>query len=327
VIDLAANVRAVAVVDVVVVSYNSRATLRACIEQLAEDTSLEIYVVDNDSTDGNLSTIVDLPVNTIELGANYGFAYACNRGSEAGTSPFILFLNPDAIIDRDAVRTLVRALEHDEAVGAVAPMLVTPDGDLDFSLRHYPRLRSTYSQALFLHRLFPRASWVDEMVRDPAQYGDPGAIDWASGACLLIRRSAFEAIGRWDQAFFLYGEDVDICRRLSDAGYLVGYAPEAVATHLGGGSAPRAKLLPQLVRGRVQYVKKHEPAAVAFLHQLGLALGSLTHAALTSQGRAARVGQLQALPAAFARSRPGGPGAQPPDDAGSSTADGSTATT
>jgi GT2 family glycosyltransferase len=288
----------VAVVDVVVVSFNSCETLRTCVGHLARDSSYDVFVVDNASRDGSISSISDLPVSRVELDRNYGFAYACNRGSEAGASPYVLFVNPDARIEPDSILRLVSALDRDESAGAVAPRLSDARGRIEHSLRRFPRLRSTYSQALFLHRLLPRASWVDEVVREPYRYQAAGPTEWVSGACLLVRRKALEDIGGWDEAFFLYGEDVDLCRRLATAGHRILYEPQAVATHVGGVSAPRAQLLAQLVRGRLQFVKKHERPAVAFLHQAGLALGSLTHAALTTQGAAVRRGQLRAFQAA-----------------------------
>src|SRR5919198_1579919 len=147
-------------VDVVVVSYNSASTLRACVEELAASDYTHVIVVDNGSTDDSLAVVADLEVEGLAQ-ANRGFAAGCNAGWRAGEAPYVLFLNPDATIDVESILRLVRVLEQEDGAGAVAPKILEGDGSLDFSLRRFPRVRSTLSQAFFLHRLFPRARWTD----------------------------------------------------------------------------------------------------------------------------------------------------------------------
>jgi GT2 family glycosyltransferase len=287
-------------VDVVVVSYNSRGHLRECVEPLAGVPGIRVLVVDSASTDDTLATIADLPVEAVPLGENRGFAYACNVGWTRGDAPFVLFLNPDASIDPQSIERLVEAAQDPE-VGATAPKIVDPSGGLDFSLRRFPRLRSTYAQALFLHRLFPRSTWSDELVRDLDAYMRPGAPEWASGACLLVRRDVLERLGGLDEGFFLYCEDLDLCRRVRDAGFEVRFEPGSVAIHEGGASTPRASLLPVLAASRVRYAQKHQSAPVAFFERLGIALGALTHVLISRGGVAARRGYLSSISAAFGR--------------------------
>jgi N-acetylglucosaminyl-diphospho-decaprenol L-rhamnosyltransferase len=289
----------VAAVDVVVVSFNSADTLRDCVEPLAADDSTQVIVVDNASTDGTLATVADLPVGVLALERNHGFAFGCNRGWQTGSAPFVLFLNPDARIDVESLRRLVARLEADESAGLVAPRLLEADGSLELSQRRFPRLRSTYAQALFLPRLFPRRSWVDEVVHDRAPYDRPCSPEWVSGACMLLRRSALERVGGWDERFFMYSEDKDLCRRLRAAGFGVRYEPAATVVHVGGVSAPRASLLPVLAASRILYASKHHGRAAALLERLGIALGSLTHALLTSRGRATRAGYLRSAAVAL----------------------------
>ena len=126
-------------------------------------------------------------------------------------------------------------------------------------------MRSTFAQAFFLHRFFPQAVWSDELVRDRAAYERPGSPEWASGACLLIRRSEYDAIGGLDEGFFLYCEDMDVCKRLRDRGLDIRFEPAALCTHAGGASAPRAALLPVLAASRIRYARKHRSRAVALL--------------------------------------------------------------
>jgi hypothetical protein len=285
----------VPLVDVVVVTYNSRLKLRACLEPLLGHEDLELIVADNASPDGSLDAVAGLPVTAIALPRNGGFAHGCNAGIAAGSAPYVLLLNPDAEIRPDAIRTLAAALAADERIGAAAPRIVAEDGSLEFSQRRFPRLRSTYAQALFLHRVFPRAEWVDELERDPRVYEQARSPEWASGACLLLRRSAVEEIGGLDDGFFMYCEDIDLCRRLRDAGYDIRFVPEAVVTHEGGASAPRLSLLHVLAGSRLRYARKHRGRAGAMLERLGVALGALTHALISRGGRSVRAGHMRAL--------------------------------
>lgn len=282
-------------VDVVVVSFNSRAHLRACVEPLGELPDVNVIVVDNASSDGSVDAILDLQLTVIRRAENGGFAAGCNEGWRAGTAPFVLFLNPDATIDADSLRTLVKELQESGQRAAVAPRIEHPDGSLAWSQRRFPRLRSTYARAFFLHRVFPRASWADELVREPPAYEVPASPEWLSGACLLVRRSALEAIGGWDEGFFLYGEDIDLCRRLRERGYSIVFEPSARAVHVEGASASRAETLPLLAASRIRYDRKHRRRAAVALDRAGIALGALTHMLLAKGGLAARAGHARAL--------------------------------
>jgi N-acetylglucosaminyl-diphospho-decaprenol L-rhamnosyltransferase len=282
-------------VDVVVVSHNSRDHLRACVEPLAADPDAHVIVVDSASADGCLATLDGLPVTTVALAHNRGFAHGCNVGWRQGAAPHVLLLNPDATIDRASLRRLVAVAETTPGVAAVAPRIVDADGALDASQRRFPRLRSTYAQALFLHRVFPRAAWSDELIRDARSYERPGAPDWLSGACLLVRRSLLERLDGLDEGFFLYCEDIDLCRRMRDLGFDLRFEPTAVAVHAGGASAPRSELLAVLTASRIRYARKHRSAAFALAERAGIALGALTHAVVSRGGLPGRRGWLSAL--------------------------------
>jgi N-acetylglucosaminyl-diphospho-decaprenol L-rhamnosyltransferase len=285
-------------VDIVVVSFNSRETLRDCVEDLGATPGLTVFVVDNASEDGTLDVVADLEVVLLPQTDNRGFSAGCNRGWQAGTAPYVLFLNPDARISRASVRALAATAEANDRVGVVAPRIMSANGDLEYSQRRFPALRSTFSQALFLHRLFRRASWADEVVRNPADYEVETSPDWVSGACLLVRRSVLEAIGGWDESFFLYSEDTDLCRRVRAAGFDVRFEPSAAAVHMGGRSSPRASLLPLLAESRIRYTEKHADGTAALGQRAGIALSSLTHL-LVARSSKVRAGHAGALTAAL----------------------------
>ncbi len=285
-------------VDVVIVSYRSAETLRGCVEPLVAMPGVRVTVVDNDSPDDSLATVADLDgVDAVSSGRNGGFGFGCNFGAARGSAPYLLFLNPDARIDAASLAALVAAIAAHPRCGLVAPRL-REDGALAWSLRRFPRLRSTYAKALFLHRLFPRAAWTDELIRDPAAYERAWEPEWVSGACMLVRRTAFEAIGGFDEGLFLYCEDTDICLRLRQAGHTIRYEPAATVDHVGGASSDTGGTQVWAAESRVYYARKHYGRLAARLETAGVALDEATHALAAATRPAKRRGHIRALRAA-----------------------------
>jgi GT2 family glycosyltransferase len=277
-------------VDVVVVSYNSAAQLPRCVGALASAPDVRVTVVDNASADASLAVLAGLPARTIALERNGGFARGCNAGWRAGDGELVLFLNPDAAIAPDGVRALAAALA-DPRVGAAGPRIVDEQGRLHFSQRRLPTGRAALAQALFLHRALPRAGWAQEAIRDPAAYERPGEPDWVSGACVMLRRRDLERLGGWDERFFLYREDIDLCRRVRGLGLTVRFEPAAQAVHAGGASAPLGRTVPVLAASRLRYARKYGGAR---RERALVALHAATHA-LLARGAPVRRGHREAL--------------------------------
>jgi GT2 family glycosyltransferase len=283
-------------VDVVVVAYNSRECLSACIVPLAGIEGVSIVVVDNACPERSYEVVEDIDdVRVIHTPANGGFAYGCNRGWRVGGSEYVLFLNPDARLDRDGLRHLAYVLETNPKAGVVGPRTHHEDGTLDWTIRRFPSLRSTYAQAFFLHHLAPRASWVDEVVRDPTVYDGTRCVDWLSGACLLVRRSTLEAVGGLDERFFMYAEDKELCWRVNRLGQDVMYSPGAICVHEGGRSFPRTRLLPLLVASRLRYAKQHHGALGTIVEHAGIGIGHALRAVVCRGERGSRRAHLRAL--------------------------------
>ena len=188
-------------------------------------------------------------------------------------------------------------LDAEPGVGAVGPRILHSTGELDFSQRRFPRLRSTYAQAFFLHRIFPRALWADETVRREEDYERPGAgrVDLRRVHARAPRARSRSSAGM-DEGFFLYCEDTDLCRRLWDAGHEVRFEPGATAVHEGGASAPRPSLIPVLV-DEPRALREQALAAGSrrSLERVGIGLGALTHSVVSSGGRETRAGHLRSL--------------------------------
>jgi N-acetylglucosaminyl-diphospho-decaprenol L-rhamnosyltransferase len=288
-------------VDAVIVSYNSSDTLRDCVSSLLATPGVSVTVVDNASPDGSLETIADLPVKAIQSGRNGGFGFGCNIGLGAGEAPLVLFLNPDARLAPGALQAMEAVLDHEPGVALVGPKLYDGDGSLMPSQRHFPRVSSVWSHALFLHRLFPRARWADEVDRRWEDYEHPNEPDWVSGACMLARRSVLEQLGGFDDGFFLYCEDTDLCARLRQAGHRVRFEPSAVAHHVGGHSAPRSGLWPILAESRVRYARKHARGIGRALQSAGIAVHAFTHAVANARRPAHARGHMAALKAVLWR--------------------------
>lgn len=288
-----------ATVDVVVVAYNSRSTIRACIEPLARLPWVAVTVVDNACPEDSTRAVEDLPVRVVRSPHNGGFAYGCNFGMANGSADFVLLLNPDAEIDAASLAVLVAALRADPSLAGVGPRTVDGAGDLVFTQRRFPRLCFTYAQGLFVHRAAPRADWAHDAIRDPDAYQRPGTPDWISGCCLLLRREAVDLVGGLDEAFFLYSEETDLFKRLATVGWRAGFEHRATARHVGYRSADPNATEPIRAVSRIRYARKHHGRLVAALEALGVALGALAHAAVWIRHPARARGNLVAARAAL----------------------------
>jgi GT2 family glycosyltransferase len=259
-------------VDVVIVSWNTREHLARCLGAVAFNgarPAIDVVVVDNASTDGSPAMVAQkFPhVRLIASDTNAGFGRACNTGARTGSARAILFLNSDCEPAPGAVAAMLAALDGDRAVGAVFCRLVNEDGSLQPSVhRALPTpwahvgdvlFRTSLLHAIYRHRALTRVL-LRSTVRRHALAHD---VAWGGGACMLVRRSAFEAIGGFDERFFMYSEDLDVCARLRGAGHRLRYLPEAVAVHAWGASTAQrpAAMVLQAYLSRVRYYHKHFP--------------------------------------------------------------------
>jgi N-acetylglucosaminyl-diphospho-decaprenol L-rhamnosyltransferase len=219
-------------VAAVIVSYNVRDLLLRCIASLRDDGVTEIVVVDNQSRDGSADAVAahEPEVTLLRLTRNIGFGAGQNRGVARTTAPYALIVNPDVVVEPGSTKALVAALERDPRLGAVGPRIETADGEVYPSARAFPNLIDAAGHA-FLHFLWPQnrfsrryrmLDWDRTSARD---------VDWVAGTHLLVRREAWDAVGGFDEAFFMYMEDVDLCWRMRAAGWRTGFDPAARVSH------------------------------------------------------------------------------------------------
>jgi GT2 family glycosyltransferase len=221
-------------VDVVIVHYRTPATLRSCLEavhRVASELLGRVVVVDNASPGRAVEeTAAAYPrVEWLRNPRNLGFAAGCNRGIAVGGAAHCLLLNPDTRIESPAIEALVGCMIAHPDAGVVAPRLVNPDGSLQWSCRRYPTLAAVLVRGARLEALIPGP--VDDYLMRDWDHAEVREVDWAIGACLLLRRAALEEVGMLDEKFFLYYEDTDLCRRMRLAGWKVLYEPAAVVPH------------------------------------------------------------------------------------------------
>jgi N-acetylglucosaminyl-diphospho-decaprenol L-rhamnosyltransferase len=229
-------------VSAVVVNYNAKEYLLECLRSLRAEGVADIVVADNASTDGaeEAVQVADPEVRYVQTGANLGYGPGVNRGA-ACTDPSsgaLLCMNPDAWLQPGALKAMLAALEARPDVGIVGPRIEDPDGTLYPSVREFPNLVDSVGHAVLgmvwggnpFTRRYRMLDWDHEGAAD---------VDWVSGACFLVRRSCWDAIGGFDEGYFMYAEDMDLCWRARRAGWEIAYEPSAVAVHVQGASTDR----------------------------------------------------------------------------------------
>jgi GT2 family glycosyltransferase len=269
--------------DAVVVAYNSSSTLRSCVEPLARENDLNVIVVDNASPDESVSTVADLPLTVVESKTNLGFSGGCNLGWRRGQAPYVMFLNPDAAVEPAHVRLLVASLD-DRSIGLAAPKILDIHGQIEHSQHHFPNLTAAFLRALFLDRVLGGAARRGDVV-DAAAYEQRERPDWVGGACIVLRRETLEQLDGFDERFFMYSEDMDLCWRLRRRGLAVQYVPEAVVKHHGGTSAPAPRRNGLLMQSRVLYARKNASRPAYAFYVAAYVLGLLVRLALDRSHR------------------------------------------
>ena len=247
---------------VVVVNYNAGEHLLACLTSVlasAGDAALEIVVVDNKSRDGSAkAAAARFPeALVIETGTNRGFAAGVNVGIRATRAPFVFVLNPDAVITVGSLAALAKLARDRPNVGLLGPLIRNTDGSLYPSGRTFPSVLQAMGHA-FLGPFDPENRFTREYTMAGWDRTTERRVDWVSGSAMLLRRQALDRIGLLDEGFFLYGEELDLCTRLRDAGWRVVFSPEVEVTHVGAVSTGRSRRM-NLIHSRsiYRYYRKH----------------------------------------------------------------------
>jgi len=236
----AAVPRPAARVAAVVVNYNAGSSLATCVGSLEAAGVGEILVVDNASGDDSMARLSESSPQTrqVQAGRNLGYGAAGNLGGRSSSSPYLLVCNPDLVADPDAVDVLAGVLDRSPEVGLVGPMLREPSGAVYPSGREFPGMAESVGHG-FVGLVWSGNPWTQRYRRIGSEQHHARVADWVSGAFFLVRRRAFEEVGGFDERYFMYVEDVDLCWRLRQAGWEVRYEPAAEVIHEQGRSASR----------------------------------------------------------------------------------------
>lgn len=238
-------------VSVSIVNWNTRDELRDCLNSLLAEAGagfaippqlrLEVFVVDNDSSDGSQDMIAADFADRVTLIANTdnrGFGAAHNQAIARSTGRYVLLLNPDSrVLNADVLPRMVAYMDANPDIGILGPKILNPDGTLQFSARRFPPMFAGIFRHTLLGKLFPNNRFVRGYLMSDNPHDRVMDVDWLSGCALMARREMLEQIGVFDERFFMYCEDVDLCKRAHDAGWRVVYYPEVEVSHRIGAAS------------------------------------------------------------------------------------------
>jgi GT2 family glycosyltransferase len=233
-------------ISVVIVSYNTCNILRTCLQELYKHTvgiAMEVFVVDNHSADGS-ADMVKREFHQVRLLANRenrGFAAANNQAFELATGEYIILLNPDAYVKAGAIERGIAFMARTPECGICGGRLVTPEGKLDPSARRFPSCLSKFFSLTGMSLRYPSSPVFNRHDFGGFAHDRPLEVDWIPGTFTIVRASLLDDIGPFDERFFIYYEETDLCRRAKQAGWKVFFIPDAEVVHIGGACSKTRK--------------------------------------------------------------------------------------
>jgi hypothetical protein len=249
---------------VIIVNYRSYDELATALTALQPETRTgrtEIVVVDQEGDSARAAAVKSQSANItlIENPRNDGFAAGVNRGARETTGRYLLALNPDTVVRPGLLETLASWLDAHAEAAVVGPRILNADGSVQPSARRFPDVTTGLGGRMSLLTKVAPDNWLAQRNLAWSQASEPIEVDWVSGACMMIRRSAFDRVGGFDEGFFLYWEDADLCRRLRTAGYRTFFVPQATAVHEGSRASRHAvaRSIVAFHRSAFRYYWKH----------------------------------------------------------------------
>jgi N-acetylglucosaminyl-diphospho-decaprenol L-rhamnosyltransferase len=269
--------------SIIIVNWNSISYVRECLASILKETcgfACDVVVVDNASDHDDISELAaEFPsIRLLSNRHNVGFACANNIGFRETGAPYVLFLNPDTRVLGDALGTMLSVMKQYEDAGVVGCRLLNADCALQTScVQRFPRVLNQALSADILHTCFPRLPlWGLQPLLGQSQ--SPIPVEAVSGACLMVRREAFEQAGLFSEEYFMYAEDVDLCYKVTRAGWRCYHVPGATVIHYGGGSSRRQSVnswaAVMQCGAKLRFVCKTRGSAYACLYQLAIAISA-----------------------------------------------------
>ncbi len=247
-------------ISAVTVTLNGLPWIEQCLESLA---GVETILVDHGSTDGTLERVRErFPAVRVIEQENRGLGAGLNAGMLAAPARYHLLINSDAWLVENALERLVAFADAHEDAAVVAPRLRNPDGTLQRSVRGFPTLWRLATEYFFLRKLAPRSHALNAYYAGDFDHGSARSVEWVMGSCFLVRRTAADQVGMFDDDFFLFSEETDWFYRFHQAGWAVWFTPDAEAVHVGGASHG-GRMYVENVRGIVRWFAKHRSSREA----------------------------------------------------------------
>jgi len=251
-------------VSIIIVSWNAKRHLLNCLNSLentAKGYSQEIFIVDNASSDGSPDAVArQFPqVGLIKNKENLGFARANNIGIHQSSGRYICLVNSDVIVLNGCIENLISFMDNHPAAGMVGPRILNQDRTLQPSCRHFPTIWNNLCQALGLNKLFPKSRFFSETFMNYWAHDIVQKVDVLSGCFWMVRREALNKVGLLDEDFFIYGEDLDWCRRFHQAGWDIVFYPMAETIHIGAASSANSpvEFYLEMQKADLHYWQKH----------------------------------------------------------------------
>ena len=251
--------------SIIIVNYHHSDMLDNCLESVyrtIEKTQFEVILVDNSSKDDGLESILKryTKIQFINNSKNVGFARANNQGAKIASGEFLLFINPDTIMIEDAVEAMLGYIRSDSSIGILGPKVLNPDQTTQFSCRKFPTVWSgLFNRYSLMTRLFPNNRYSKDYLMLDYDHNSICSVDWVSGCCMMMSESTLKKTGGFDENYFLFIEDVDLCRVIKEQGLRVVYFPNAKIFHKISSSNARAT--PQMIikrhQGMIYYNQKY----------------------------------------------------------------------
>ncbi len=250
--------------SIVIVSWNTKDYLRDCLSSLPEGAgkiSFETFVVDNGSSDGTQEFVKkEFPdVHLIANRTNRGFATANNQALRLAKGRYALLLNPDTLVRRGALEKLAQFMDDHTEAAACGPLLLNEDGTVQHAARRFPSFASALGAKTVLGRLGLFRTSYDSVKMRGVSFESTMEVDQPSGAALFLRKSVLDEVGLLDKNYFIFFEEVDLCRRIKSAGYKIYLYPEVQIIHYGGRSRRqnRAQIILANAESMLRYFRKH----------------------------------------------------------------------
>jgi len=247
-------------VSIIIVNYRRFDLTSKCVESLrVHSPQTEIILVDNASRDGSVERLREIfpDITIVEMNGNNGFGFANNAGAAAASGNHLFFLNNDTIVHSDSPQHLSSVLQKEQKAAVVGPRLSYEDGSFQLSFGFDPSPLNEWKTKRMKKGLFRRDAKLADKVQ--SRYASVTPVDWVTGAALMIRSEVFESIGGFDEAYFMYFEDADLCRRVRKKGWAVLYDPAATIMHYEGGSVASNDMSVYIGyrRSQLRYYRKH----------------------------------------------------------------------